>query len=221
VVPPLTDLTALASAVQATRRDLDRQSGRAQQVVKAGRQAEADIARLEERTELYAKVAALLTSIGEEAQETARTMFEELATQALQSIFGEALSFRLETGETGGQVTLEPAIRSEHDGEVLETPVLGARGGGMAVVVGFVLQLVMVILTPGVRKILFLDETFAHVSRVYRYPLARFLREVADRMSVQIVMITHDDVYAEYADALVHLALGPDGATRVSEGESE
>lgn len=220
MVPPLTDPASLARAVQVTRRNLDRQAGRAQQVAKAGQQAEADIACLEERTELYAKVSALLTSIGEAAQESARTMFEDLATQALQAIFGGDLSFRLQAGETGGQVTLEPVIRSEHDGEVLETPVLGARGGGMAVTVGFVLQLVMVILTPGVRNILFLDETFAHVSVVYRHPLARFLQEIASRTGMQIFMITHDDVYAEYADALVHLALGPDGTTQVFEGEA-
>lgn len=218
---PVTDLISLATAVRATRRGLDRQAGRAQQVAKDGHAAEADIARLEERTELYARTAALLTSIGEEAQENARSMFEDLATRALQVIFGEEFSFCLLAGESGGQVTLEPVIRSSYDGEVVETPVLDARGGGMAVVVGFVLQLVMVMLTPSAAKILFLDETFAFVSESFTDRVAEFVAEVAQRTGVQVVMITHDRAYAQYADVKVRLALGPGGVTQVYEGESE
>lgn len=217
----MTDLASLAAAVQGTRRSLDRQAGRAQQVAKAWQQAEADITRLEDQAELYAKVAAMLTRIGEEAQESAREMFDDLATRALQDIFGEEFTFRLVPGEAGGQVTLEPVIRSEYDGEVIETPVLEARGGGMAVVVGFVLQLVMVLLTPGARKILFLDETFAFVSESYTDRLAEFIAKVAKSKGVQVVMITHDRTFAQYADVKVRLVLGPGGVTQVYEGESE
>jgi hypothetical protein len=216
-----TDLAAVAAAVQAARRGLDRQAGRAQQVAKEGIRAEAEIERLEGLAELCAKTSALLTRIGEAAQESARQMFEDLTTRALQDIFGEELSFHLVPGEAAGQVTLEPVIRSQYDGEVLETGLLDARGVGMAVVVGFVLQLVMVIKSPRAGKVLFLDESFAFVSASYRRPLARFLREVADRSGVQVVMSTHDPVYAEEADVLVRLALGPDKVTQVFEGESE
>ena len=216
-----TDLAGLTAAVQATRRSLDREAGRAQQVALAWQRAEEDIERLTERVELYAKTAALLTRIGEEAQESARAMFDDLATRALQDIFGDEFSFRLVPGEAGGQVTLEPVIRSVYDGEVIETPVLDARGGGMAVVVGFVLQLVMVLLTPGARKILFLDETFAFVSESYTDRLAEFIAKVARGRGVQIVMITHDRTYAQYADVKVRLVLGPGGVTQVFEGESE
>jgi DNA repair ATPase RecN len=217
----LTDVAALAAEVRQRRRDLDRQAGRAQQVATAGQAAEAEIERLAAQVDLHAKVAALLTSIGEEAQESARAQFEELATQALQSIFGESLSFRLVPGESGGQATLEPVIRSDYNGTVTETPVMDARGGGMVVVVGAILRLVMILLTPTARKIIFLDESFAHVSAVYRQPLARFLREIADRADMQVVMITHDPVYAEYADMQVRFALGPGGVTQAFEGEAE
>lgn len=218
---PLTSLAELSAAVLATRRDLDRQAGRAQHVVAEGKRAEADIARLTERVALCAGTAALLTRIGEEAQESAREMFDDLATRALQDIFGDEFSFRLVPGEAGGQVSLEPVIRSEYNGEVIETPVLDARGGGMAVVVGFVLQLVMVLLTPGARKILFLDETFAFVSESYTDRLAEFIAKVARGKGVQVVMITHDRTFAQYADVKVRLVLGPGGVTQVYEGESE
>lgn len=203
------------------RRALDQQAGRALQVVADGRAAEAEAARHAAQADLCARVAALLSRIGEQAQESARAMFENLATQALQVIFDDSLSFHLVPGESGGQVTLEPVLRSAYDGAELDTAVIDARGYGMAAVVGFVLRLVMVKLTPGVRDILFLDESFRFVSESYVDRLGEFLREVADRLGVQVVMITHDRAFSQYADVRVRLALGPGGVTQVFEGESE
>lgn len=217
----MTGIAVLSAAVRQRRQQLDRLAGRAQQVAKAGQETDAEIERLAGLVELHAKTGAVLTSVGEEAQANAQSLFEDLSTRALEAIFGEGLSFRFEPGETGGQVTLEPLIRSDFGGTVIETGVADARGGGMVAVTGFVLRLVMVMLSPGVRKIIFLDETFAFVSAQYRRPLGSFLRYVADRTGVQIVMITHDPVYAEFADTLWQLELGPDGVTQVREGESE
>jgi hypothetical protein len=216
-----TDVAALAERVRLARQRIDRQVGQAQQVARAGKAAEAEIAGLESEVELHAKVAALLTTIGEEAQESARARFEALATRALQVIFGAELSFGLVPGESGGQPTLEPVIRSDYAGTITETPVLDARGGGMAAVAGFVMRLVMLLHVRTARRILFLDESFGFVGNSFTVRVAEFLREVANEADVQIVLVTHDEVYAQYADVLVHLVLGPDGVTYVQEGEVE
>lgn len=221
VVQALTDVAALAEEVRNRRQYLDRQAGRAQRVAADGLAVEAAIAVLEAQVDVCAKTSALLTTIGEQAQESARGQFEALATQALQFIFGEEFSFRFEVGESGGQATLEPLVWSRHGARVIETTVTNARGGGMAVIIGFVLQLVMVKLSPKIRDIMFLDEPFVFVSESFAGRLAEFLREVADRIGVQLVMITHDRIYAEHADVRVRFALGKDGMTQVFEGEAE
>lgn len=215
------DVVALAAEVTARRRELDLAAGRAQQVALAGKAVEAEIAALEQKAELNAKVAALLTTIGERAQENARARFEVLATRALRVIFGPELSFGLVPGESGGQPTLEPVIRSDHGGTITETPVLEARGGGMAEVTGFVMRLVMLLLTPKARRALFLDETFGFVSAEFTARVAEFLREVADKAHVQITLVTHDPLYGQYADQCIRLVPGENGRTRAVEGESE
>ena len=217
----MTDLDLLAVQVRAARRSLDQQAGRALQVAADGKAAEEETARLSALADRCAKVAALLSRVGEEEQERARAMFESLATRALRVIFDDSLSFRLVPGESGGQVTLEPVLRSSYDGEDLDTAVIDARGYGMAAVVGFVLRLVMVKLTPRLRDILLLDESFRFVSEGYVDRLGEFLREVTTRLGIQIVMITHDRAFSQYADARVRLALGPGGVTQVFEGEAE
>lgn len=215
------DLEALCLAARQRRQQAEREAGQAEQVARQGKAAEAEVAHLEAAVELHQKVQALLTSVGEEAQESARAQVEGLATQALQVIFGPELSFHLVPGERGGQATLDLMIRSDYGGTVTETPVLEARGGGIAAVVGFVLRLVVLLLTDEVRRFLALDETFVHVSDSYAAAVAEFLREVADKARVQLLLITHSPVYADYADVRVRLVLGPDGVTRVYEGETE
>jgi hypothetical protein len=213
VVPPV-DVAALAARVAARRRQLDREAGRAQQVVADGMAAEAAIAVLEHQVDTCAKTAALLTTFGEEAQEDARAQFEAWASRALQMIFGTELTFGLTAGESGGQTTLEPVIRSVYGGTITETSVLGARGGGMAAVTGFVMRLVMLLHTPGARRVLFLDESFGMASKEFEPRIAEFLREVADKAGVQIVLVTHSDAYSDLADLEIRLALGEDGRTR-------
>jgi len=119
-----------------------------------------------------------------------------------------------------GQATVEFVIRSTyedgHDVDSVETPVMDARGGGMAAVTGFLLRLVVLLLTPGARRILFLDESFAMVSEEYREALGQFLREVCDKAGAQIVMITHDEVYSAFADTHYSLSLASDGTTEVA-----
>jgi hypothetical protein len=211
----------LAAEVRAIRGLLDRESGRAQEVARMGKAAEAEVAALTAQAELHAQAEALLTRIAEDAQETARDQVEGLATRALQAIFGPELSFGLVPDEKGGQAVLDLVIRSEYGGVVTETPVLSARGGGLAAVVGYVLRLVMLLLTPEARRFLALDESFAHVSAEYVPAVANFLREVADKAGVQHLVITHDRTLAAVADREVRLSLGEDGTTRVAEGEPE
>lgn len=91
----------------------------------------------------------------------------------------------------------------------------------MAAVVGFVLRLVVLLLTPGTQRFLALDESFAHVSASYEPRVAEFLREVADKAEVQILLITHSDAYSDLADARYRLSLGSDGVTVVEEGVTE
>jgi DNA repair exonuclease SbcCD ATPase subunit len=219
----------LAAQVRAARTAVDRDAGEARAVGRAGQAATARVAQLKEQIALHERVIAALTKVGEERQAHAQQQVEGLVTQGLAAVFGEGMTFHVNQAVSGNQATVEFVIRSEHiagdeagancDAPMfVETPVIGARGGGVAAVTGFLLRLVVLLLTPSARRILFLDETFAHVSAEYREPLGQFLREVCDRAGTQIVMITHDPEYAALADTSYRLALGSDGATQVSQG---
>jgi hypothetical protein len=218
----MSDLAELTAAVRARRRQLDEQAGQARQTAAQGKAAQGEVIVLRVQVELHREVAALYTTIGEQAQETARGWVEAMTTQALRAIFGPQYSFALKPGERGGQATLELRIRKARpDGQVDEDGVTDAHGGGLAAVVGYVLRLVMLLLTPELRRILLLDEPFAQVSVFHEAAVAEFVREVSDRTGLQQLLVTHSPAYAGYADVQVHLTLGEDGMTEVRLGESE
>jgi DNA repair exonuclease SbcCD ATPase subunit len=218
------DLAALEQRVRHQRRITDQLSGQAQEVGRRGLLVQEEIAQLEALGEQCERVIRLLSAIGEARQDEARKTIEELVTRALQVIFDENLSFHLVPGTRANQATLDFMVRSEyvagdeagvhHDAPVLvDTPVLEARGGGMAVVVSFVLRMLVLMLTPGARRVMFLDESFSHVSAEYEPRLAEFLREVCDKGDMQILLVTHSSAYSDLADVVYRLKQGPDGVT--------
>ena len=217
-MPGTDEIRELAAQVQAACKRLDRAAGAAQEVARRGKAAQAEVARLRQVAEVQDQVALLLTGLGEERQESARQQVEELVTRALQVIFADNLSFHMIQSVRANRAEVDFVIRSAYGDDVVETSVMDARGGGMAAVVGFVLRLVVLLLTPGARRFLALDESFAHVSASYEPRVAEFLREVADKAGVQLLLVTHSDAYSELADKRYRLSLGPDGTTQVEEG---
>lgn len=213
----MTSLQALSAAVQAARSQVDRQVGEARAVAAAGKAAEARVAQLQELVALHDRVSVLLTRLGEEEQDTAQRQVEELVTRGLQTIFDERLSFHIVQEVKSNQAHVSFVIRSYIGETTVDTPVMDARGGGMAAVVGFLLRLVVLLLTAGARRVLFLDEPFAHVSAEFRQRVGQFLREVSTQAGVQIVMVTHDPEYEELADVSVRVTQTPDGVTQVTQ----
>lgn len=214
-------IQALEERARALRQAADRRTGEARRLAAEGIECQKAVADLRAALEVHDKALAILNTVSEERQVAAQQQVEELVTRALQVVFGENLSFHLAQSVKANRPEVDFILRSTYGDEVIDTPVLDARGGGMAAVVGFVLRLVVLLLTPGVRRFLVLDESFAHVSASFEPRVAEFLREVADKAGVQIVLITHSNAYGDLADARYRLVLGADGVTRVEEGESE
>lgn len=218
----------LINSVRQARSQVDRETGEARAVALQGKALQLEAAGLAEQHALLDQAVGVLTRLGEERQEAAQAQIEGLVSRGLQTVFDERLSFHMVPSVKGNQANLDFVIRSEYvAGEeagvncdapmVVETPVMEARGGGMAATVGFMLRLVIMLLTPNARRIMFLDETFAHVSAEYEPRLAEFLREVADKAGVQLLLVTHSTAYDDAADTHYHFKLLADGATEVTE----
>jgi len=176
------------------------------------------IAELSASIETYDKVSGVLSSIAEDRQQKVQEQIEILVTQGLQKIFGAHLSFHVVQAVKGRSPVSEFFIRTNlGNGAFRDTDIFNAMGGGIGAVAGFLLRLVVLMLSNTEKyATLVLDETFAHVSDSYLPALAEFLKEIVDKAKVQVVLVTHQKDFAEVADKAYRFSLNAEGYTVVA-----
>lgn len=208
----------LAARVRAARRTVDRSIGEAAAVAREGQRLTAEVAQLKSEQELYARTTTALTSVGEKSQDDAQRVVEQLVTRGLQMIFGEELSFYVKQVVRSNRAEVDFVVRSVYGDRVVETPVMDARGGGLAQVIAFILRVVVLLLTPRkVRRWMVLDESFGMLSAEFEVRLAEFIRALCDSADMQVFLVTHSDAFYQAADVRYRLELGVDGYTHVRE----
>jgi DNA repair exonuclease SbcCD ATPase subunit len=197
---------------RATRR-LDRRIGEAKALAEQGRRAKDQAEQAKSLMVACEEATTFLNSFADARQATVQRRIEQLVTHGLSTIFGEDLTFHVQSEQKSNRNEVTFVLRSSMEGQVVETPILDARGGGVAVIIGFLLRLIITLLRKD-HPVLVVDEGFAQVSENYLPPLGQFLRELADKTGVQIVMVTHSEVFEEFADKVYRFSQ-KDGRTLV------
>jgi ABC-type iron transport system FetAB ATPase subunit len=196
--------------------DYEGQAGQARMLLAELKRAKDEAAALEARIEYLGKIAAFLNAYADDRQAVVQSQIENIVSKGLRQIFAEDLTLRLVNRQVGRRPELDFVLVSQIGSETLETSILDARGGGVAAVAGFLIQAVLVLLTPGLRPIVFLDEVFAQVSSEYEEPLADFIAELVHRSELQVVLVTHSTAYSQAADRQYRFAQ-IQGVTEVEE----
>ena len=136
--------------------------------------------------------------------------FSSVISQGLMTIFHDQnLSFRVEVEEKRGKVAVKfVTMEDGHEGDPLK-----AFGGGVAAIQSLILRL-MVLKRQGLAPYLFLDESLAALSEEYVPVAAVFLRELCRRFEVNLLLITHNKAYQDYADH-IYVAVPQNGSTTI------
>lgn len=192
-------MSSLADQVQATQT-------RAAELAGYAARAEDDAAALAARVEALERQQKLLEEVGtvlSSMEHAWRKGFEEsltsMVSRGLTLVLGEQTNFTLHSKLRGGAPSLEFVL--EQGG--LELDPLEAKGGTIVNLVNFLLRLAVILAAqPPMRRILVLDEAFAHVSAEYVPSLAALIRELCDTTGVQVLLVTHDPAYADAADVV-------------------
>jgi len=135
----------------------------------------------------------LLTKTGEASLQRV----EQLITFGLRTVFTDmALSFKFIVEQKRGGLSLEPVLVDELRG--VTAPILAAHGGGPGQVVSLLLR-VLVCKQLGLAPVLLLDEPLHFVSRQYRAPVGKLLRELAEQAGLTLIMVSHEPEYVQFA----------------------
>lgn len=172
-----------------------------------------DIVDLGEEMVLLEKTSDVLNSLAKTSREKTIGLIETLVTHALRSIWEEPFDFRIETVEKRGVTQDQPKLLK--DG--VEASIMDGHGGGIVNVVAFVLRLIFILKKkPALRKVVFLDEPFAYVSANYQPKVGELLRELTEKLGIDMLMVTHQEILESYADLVYTLKATNDGVITAS-----
>jgi DNA repair exonuclease SbcCD ATPase subunit len=218
------ELSDLRSRVSQSLSALHTEVGQARSLAERGQRLQAEVTAFAEARETAERVSGVLGKLAAERDAAARAQVESLVTAGLTAIFGEGgeqLSFHLVESTLRNAANIDFTVRTtKPDGEVIETDVMSARGGGVAAVIGVLLRVVLILLTrqtgQPVSSTIVLDETLAMLSSDRLEAASAFLRTLVDSAGLQVIMVTHQEPLAETADVVHRLALDANGITRVT-----
>lgn len=171
-----------------------------------------EIKRIKNDREILVKVIALFGEIGLKQRELLGNRVESIMTYGVRSVFCSDDNFKIEISEKRSYPTMDFVIERDGKGRA----ILDGDGGGLADICGFLLQLLVItLLKDRVRPFLFIDEALVHLSEEYRESMADLIKELANKVGLQLVFITQQREYVECADVAYLAELGDDGFTRL------
>lgn len=194
-------LDELGSRIDTLSSSLEREKGAAQAL-----QAKADTAaqralQAEHKADVCEQAGKFLAQFADERQAQVIEVIQSIASVGLTQVFDEPIELKIEQVARARRVEMDITVKTGN----LETPILEARGGGLAAVAGFLLRASVLLLTPGARKLLVLDETFAMLSSEYLDRMGQFLHELCERTGLQIITVTHQNDLAQAADKVIRI----------------
>lgn len=142
-----------------------------------------------EMTNAIAEATEIVNAVAKQLQQNAHTRIATIVTHCLQAVFEKNYEFKI-LFETKRNKT-EAKLAFLWDGQTLDDPTNEA-GLGVVDVAAFALRLASVLeARPAGRRLLVLDEPFKFVSEGYLENVRVMLEGLAERLGVQIIMVTH------------------------------
>ena len=168
---------------------------------------EQELKQAENDLDIWRKVQMLFTLTSEFARQQLKTRIEETVTAALVAVFNQPLEFKIDIREKAGQPTAEWVLVSPYGDLNLESNPEDSNGGGVVDVISLALRLAMMELSrPKVDGPLLLDEIGKMISAQYAPNVAYFLKQYAEKVGRQIIMVTHNEALADVADIVYRVS---------------
>lgn len=194
-------MSNLAILESRLRADLDEVNG--QLAVKRALQKQLEtlqntLSTLEAEISNTEEAAVVIGAVETAQQDQLKKKLERLVSYALTVIFERPYRFVVEFDQRGHQTDVTFKVEDEFGNT---QSVKDAHGGGILVVVAYILRaIVMMSAQPKLLPIMIDDEPFVQVSSEYRDRLVEFLQRFAESADVQLLLVTHNQELQDIGD---------------------
>lgn len=147
----------------------------------------------------------IIRIVGIETQKQLQYHISDIASLALESIFENPYKLILEFIKRRNKIECD--ILFERD-EIKYDEPLENSGGGTIDVSSYALRIASWSMErPQTRNIIILDEPLKNISAEYQELASEMLKEVADKLNIQFIIVTHNTVLTTYADRVFEASI--------------
>jgi len=140
------------------------------------------------------------------SREFVRVEVEKLVTQGLQIIFDDPyVKFNIDFVTKRNQIEAEFSLSRTNTDIKIQGDILSTYGGGVADIISTSLRIIMMQLMK-LKGPLVLDEPGKNISIQFISNFGKFLTKIAETFERQIILITHNEVLAEFASSRIEVS---------------
>jgi DNA repair exonuclease SbcCD ATPase subunit len=159
------------------------------------------------------KAQAFLQKLAQDTQEQLKIHVEDIVQLALDMIFPDRYVFEIQFNIAYGKTTAELVFISKQSGNLVDPMI--ASGGGVVDVCSFALRLACWTLSREVDKVIILDEPFRFLSKNLQESAGALLKELSNKLGIQIILTTHLDALIDAADKTIQVKLDKQGVSQI------
>jgi len=167
-----------------------------------------------EKLKNFEQAQAFLQQVAQDTQEQLRIHVEDIVQLALDAIFPDQYQFEIVFSIAYGKTTAELCFISKVTGYPIDP--MAASGGGVVDVCSFALRLACWTLSRGADRVMIFDEPMKHLSSDMRDRAATIMRELAKKLNLQFIMVTHMSELEAAADKVIRIKKGKNGVSFVA-----
>lgn len=162
-----------------------------------------ELSKTKKEIEYAEKARAIIQKVAKETQQQVQMKVSSLATMGMNAVFDDPYEMELQFVERRNKTELDFVFkRNGH-----EFSPLDSSGGGAIDVATLTLQICMLsIHFPKKRMILVMDEPLKWLKgKDYPERGAQLIKEISDKLGIQIIMISHDPQLIDSADRIFEI----------------
>lgn len=194
---------SIESDLRQIRTFFDRASGSLQTIEDSLKEYRSEYIEVEKKLEDSQKAAEIIHAVAKSTQEELEFHLSDIVTMAIRGVFENGPSLSVSFVSRRGQIEVDMGF--EEDGHIGDP--LNDDGGGLVDVVAAALRFSCWTLKKNrTRPVIILDEPLKWLKGSdLPYKGARIIKEISEKLGLQIIMVSHDPELIEGADKVIRV----------------
>lgn len=183
--------------VKEARGLLERKKGANLQIKKTLNSTQEELHLLKRNLIRHEKAREIIRMVGLKTQQQLQIHISSITSLALESIFPNPYELEVEFVQRRNKTECD--LLFSRGGNKVDP--LFASGGGVADVAAFALRIASWSMQiPHTRNVIIMDEPLRFVSEEYQEAASSMLKEISQKLGIQFIIVTHNEVLTSYAD---------------------